>query len=172
MDYLKKNPKLVQLGFVLIGFAILILMTGQYSEIIDARDGFIKAVEKGEIVPVTGFSESISMILSGQLPPQFVRIPELNFLNPVVDNSIVYMFISLLILAGLVFNNFNLINKSSQLSFLDWFKSKWMKLFQYIPIALVLGLLVLPSLFTWFFGDPIKSSFWDLPIIVTDFANF
>ena len=46
-----------------------------------------------------------------------------------------------------------------------------MKLFQYIPIALVLGLLVLPSLFTWFFGDPIKSSFWDLPIIVTDFAN-
>ena len=172
MDYLKKNPKLVQFGFVLIGFVILILMTGQYSEIIDVRDDFTKGVERGEIASSVGFSESISMLLSGQLPPQFVRIPELNFLNPVVDNSIVYMFISLLILAGLVFNNFNLINKSSQLSFLDWFKSKWMKLFKYIPIALVLGLLVLPSLFTWFFGDPIKSSFWDLPIIVTDFANF
>jgi glycine betaine/proline transport system permease protein len=172
MDYLKKNPKLVQLGFVLIGFVILILMTGQYSEIIDVRDGFIKAVEKGQIVPITGFSESISMILSGQLPPQFVRIPELNFLNPVVDNSLVYILISLLILAGLVFNNFNLINKLSQLSFLDWFKSKWMKLFKYIPIALVLGLFVLPSLFTWFFGDPLKSSFWDLPIVITDFANF
>ena len=50
MDYLKKNPKLVQLGFVLIGFVVLILMTGQYSDIIDARDGFTKAVEKGEIV--------------------------------------------------------------------------------------------------------------------------
>jgi glycine betaine/proline transport system permease protein len=172
MDYLKKNPKLVQLGFVLIGFVILILMTGQYSEIIDVRDDFTKAVERGEIASSVGFSESISMLLSGQLPPQFVRIPELNFLNPVVDNSIVYMFISLLILAGLVFNNFNLINKSSQLSFLDWFKSKWMKLFKYIPIALVLGLFVLPSLFTWFFGDPIKSSFWDLPIVITDFANF
>ena len=84
MDYLKKNPKLIQLGIVLIGFVILILMTGQYSEIIDVRDGFTKAVEKGEIVSVTGFSESFSMILSGQLPPQFVRIPELNFLNPVV----------------------------------------------------------------------------------------
>ena len=172
MDYLKKNPKLVQLGFVLIGFVILILMTGQYSEIIDVRDDFTKAVERGEIASSVGFSESISMLLSGQLPPQFVRIPELNFLNPVVDNSIVYMFISLLILTGLVFNNFNLINKSSQLSFLDWFKSKWMKLFKYIPIALVLGLFVLPSLFTWFFGDPIKSSFWDLPIVITDFANF
>ena len=172
MDYLKKNPKLVQFGFVLIGFVTLVLMTGQYSELIDVRDDFTKAVERGEIASSVGFSESISMLLSGQLPPQFVRIPELNFLNPVVDNSIVYMFISLLILAGLVFNNFNLINKSSQLSFLDWFKSKWMKLFKYIPIALVLGLLVLPSLFTWFFGDPIKSSFWDLPIVITDFANF
>jgi len=100
MDYLKKNPKLVQLGFVLIGFVILILMTGQYSEIIDTRDGFFKAVDRGEIVPVTGFSESISMILSGQLPPQFVRIPELNFLHPVVDNSLAYIFISFLFLAA------------------------------------------------------------------------
>mgnify|MGYP000226663161 CR=1 FL=1 len=79
MDYLKKNPKLVQLGFVLIGFVILILMTGQYSEIIDVRDDFTKAVERGEIASSVGFSESISMLLSGQLPPQFVRLLELKF---------------------------------------------------------------------------------------------
>ena len=83
MEYLSKHPKLIPIGIVLFGFAILILMTGQYSEIIDTRDSFIKAVDRGEIVPVTGFSESISMLLSGQLPPQFVRIPEINFLNPV-----------------------------------------------------------------------------------------
>ena len=59
-------------------------MTGQYSEISDARDGFTKAVEKGEIEAVASFSESVSMVLRGQLPPQFVRIPELNFFNPVI----------------------------------------------------------------------------------------
>ena len=90
MDYYTKYPKLIQLGIVLFGFVILVLMTGQYSEIIDTRDSFIKAVDRGEIVPVTGFSESISMLLSGQLPPQFVRIPEINFLNPVVNNSLAF----------------------------------------------------------------------------------
>ena len=120
MDYLKKNPKLVQFGFVLIGFAILILMTGQYSEIIDTRDSFIKSVDRGEIVPVTGFSESISMLLSGQLPPQFVRIPEINFLNPVVNNSLAYIFISFLIVVGLIFNSFNVLSKSTKLSVFDW----------------------------------------------------
>ncbi len=60
MNYYSKNSKLIQLGIVLFGFFALILMTGQYSEIIDVRDGFTKAVERGEIVPVTGFSESTS----------------------------------------------------------------------------------------------------------------
>ena len=102
MDYLKKNPKLAQLGIVLIGFVVLIMMSGQYSHIIDVRDGFTKAVEKGEITAVTGFSESLSMIVRGQLPPQFVRIPELRFYNPVVNTSNVYLLIGVLILTGLV----------------------------------------------------------------------
>ena len=91
MNHLAKHVKLVQLGIVLIGFVALILMTGQYSDIIDVRDGFTKAVEKGEIAAVAGFSESLSMIVRGQLPPQFVRIPELRFYNPVVNTSNVYL---------------------------------------------------------------------------------
>ncbi|MDB4139686.1 ABC transporter permease subunit [Candidatus Thioglobus sp.] len=172
MEFIKNHTKLTQLAVVLFGFILLILMTGQYSEIIDVRDGFTKAVERGEIASSVGFSESIGMILSGQLPPQLVRVPEINFLNPVFDNSIVFLALSLLILAFLVFNNFNLKNKTSQLSLNNWFKFNWTKLFKYIPLALALGLFVLPSLFTWFFSDPSKSSFWDMPIIVTDFANY
>ena len=172
MEYLSKHPKLIQIGIVLFGFVVLVLMTGQYSEIIDSRDGFIKAVERGEITPVTGFSESISMIISGQLPPQFVRIPELNFLNPVVNNSIAYIFISFLIGAGLIFNNFNILNKLTQLSIFDWFKNNWTKLFLYAPISIFVGLFIAPSLVSWFFGEPESTSFWELPRVVTEFANF
>jgi glycine betaine/proline transport system permease protein len=172
MDYLKKNPKLVQFGFVLIGFAILILMTGQYSEIIDTRDSFIKSVDRGEIVPVTGFSESISMLLSGQLPPQFVRIPEINFLNPVVNNSLAYIFISFLIVAGLIFNSFNVLSKSTKLSVFDWLKQNWTKFSLYLPVSIFGGMFLAPSLFTWFFGEPETTSFWELPRVVTEFANF
>jgi len=172
MDYLKKNPKLAQLGIVLIGFVVLILMSGQYSDIIDVRDGFTKAVEKGEIAAVAGFSESLSMIVRGQLPPQFVRIPELNFYNPVVNTSMVYLLIGVLILAGLIFNNYYSTIPSSKISLIDWFRRNWGKLFLYAIISIFGGLFVAPSLFTWFFGEPGTSSFWDLPIIVTDFANF
>ena len=95
LNFSKKNPKLIQLAFVLIGFFILILMTGQYSEIIDVRDDFVKAVEKGDIVAVASFSDSISMIMRGQLPPQFVRIPEMTFLNPQFNFSSGYILLSL-----------------------------------------------------------------------------
>ena len=172
MEYLSKHPKLIQIGIVLFGFVVLVLMTGQYSEIIDSRDGFIKAVDRGEIIPVTGLSESISMILSGQLPPQFVRIPELNFLNPVVNNSIVYIFISFLIGAGLIFNSFNILNKLIQHSIFDWFKNNWTKLLLYVPISIFGGLFIAPSLISWFFGEPESTSFWELPRVVTEFANF
>ncbi|MCH2579123.1 MAG: hypothetical protein MK003_12305, partial [Pseudomonadales bacterium] len=131
MDYLKKNPKLAQLGIVLIGFAVLILMSGQYSEIIDVRDGFTKAVEKGEIAAVAGFSDSLSMIVRGQLPPQFVRIPELNLYNPVVNTSTLYVLIGVLILVGLVFNNYFSTNHSSNISLIDWFRRNWGKMFLY-----------------------------------------
>ena len=106
MNYLAKHVKLVQLGIVLIGFVALILMTGQYSDIIDVRDGFTKAVQKGEIVAVVGASESLGMILTGQLPPQFVRIPELNFYNPVFNASAIYILTALLFMAGLMVNNY------------------------------------------------------------------
>jgi len=172
MDYLKKNPKLAQLGIVLIGFAVLILMSGQYSDIIDVRDGFTKAVEKGEIAAVAGFSESLSMIVRGQLPSQFVRIPELKFYNPVVNTSMVYLLIGVLILAGLIFNNYYSTIHSSNISLIDWFRRNWGKLFLYAIISIFGGLFVAPSLFTWIFGEPGTSSFWDLPIIVTNFANF
>ena len=172
MDYYSKHPKLIQLAVVLFGFVILILMTGQYSEIIDTRDSFIKAVDRGEIVPVTGFSESISMLLSGQLPPQFVRIPEINFLNPVADNSLTYIFISFLIVVGLVFNSFNKINKSIQLSISDWFKQNWTKFSLYVPVSIFGGMFLAPSLFTWLFGEPESTSFWELPRVLTEFANF
>ncbi|GIT24985.1 MAG: hypothetical protein CM1200mP41_10290 [Gammaproteobacteria bacterium] len=45
---------------------------GPVQRLIDVRDGFTKAVQKGEIVAVVGASESLGMILTGQLPPQFV----------------------------------------------------------------------------------------------------
>ena len=172
MDYLKKNPKLAQLIIVLIGFAVLILMSGQYSDIIDVRDGFTKAVEKGEIAAVAGFSESLSMIVRGQLPPQFVRIPELKFYNPVVNTSMVYLLIGALILAGLIFNNYYSTIHSSKISLIDWFRRNWGILFLYAIMSIFGGLFVAPSLFTWFFDEPGTSSFWALPIIVTNFANF
>ena len=172
MNYLTKHVKLVQLGIVLLGFVALILMTGQYSEIIDVRDGFTKAVQKGEIVAVVGFSESLSMISRGQLPPQFVRIPELNFYNPVVNASLVYILTTLLIMAGLIFNNYHSKNRSSNVSPVDWSRRNWSKLFLYALIAMSGGLFVAPSLVSWFFGEPGTSSFWDMPIIVTDFANY
>ena len=172
MNHLAKHVKLVQLGIVLIGFVTLILMTGQYSEIIDVRDGFTKAVEKGEIAAVAGFSESLSMIVRGQLPPQFVRIPELNFYNPVVNTSMVYLLIGLSILAGLLFKNYYSTINSSKISLDDWFRRNCGKLFLYAITSIFGGLFVAPSLFTWFFGEPGTSSFWELPIIVTNFANF
>jgi len=172
MNYYTKNPKLIQLGIVLVGFVILILMTGQYSEIIDVRDDFIKAVERGEIASSVSFSESIGMLLHGQLPPQFVRIPEINFFNPVFNNSAIYVIISFLFLAGLVLNNFYALNKLTQLSIVDWFKQNWTKLFLYGPLSIFGGLFLVPSLFTWFFGEPESTSFWELPRVVTEFANF
>ena len=172
MNHLAKHVKLIQLGIVLIGFVVLILMTGQYSDIIDVRDGFTKAVEKGEIAAVAGSSESLSMILRGQLPPQFVRIPELNFYNPVVNASMVYILTTILIMAGLIVNNYYSKIHSSKSSLVDWFRRNWSKLFLYALIAIFGGLFVAPSLVTWFFGEPGTSSFWDMPIIVTDFANY
>ena len=172
MNFIQKNPKLIQLGFVLLGFVVLVMMTGQYSEIIDIRDGFIKAVERGEISSSVGLADSIGMLLSGQLPPQLVRIPEINFFNPVFENSIVYILVSLLFLSGSIIYSFKIVNRSTQLSIFEWFKQYWTKLFIYTPVSIFGGLFIVPSLITWFFGEPESTSFWELPRVVTEFANF
>jgi glycine betaine/proline transport system permease protein len=125
----KKNPKLIQFGFVLIGFFVLILMTGQYSEIIDVRDDFVKAVEKGDILAIASFSDSVSMLMHGQLPPQFVRIPEMTFLNPQFNFSLGYILLSLLIMFGRI----------PLVDSLSWYKNNWTKLLAFLPIAYIGG---------------------------------
>ena len=101
MDYLTKHPKLVQFGALIIVFFILMSMTGEYAGYLELRDGFSNKVESGEIKAVASFSDSVSMILRGQLPPQFIRIPEMHFYNPVISSSIGYLLTMLFIIAGL-----------------------------------------------------------------------
>ena len=158
----KKNPKLIQLAFVLIGFAVLMLMTGQYSEIIDVRDGFIRAVESGDIVPVTSFSESISMLMRGQLPPQLVRLPEMTFFNPQFNFATGYILLSILI----IFGRIPLIDS------LSWCKNNWKKLLSFLPIAYFGGFLIAPTIVSLITGEYQTSSFWDMPIFVTEYANY
>ena len=172
MEFLKNNPKLLQFGIVLIVFFILMSMTGEYHDIISLRDGFANKVKSGEIDAIVGFSESFRMILSGQLPPQLVRLPELNFFNPVTDTSIVFKLIALLTILGLLFRNFLLTTKETRDLPIVWFKQNWTKLFVYIPAGIIVGFLILPTLLNWFFGDITTSSFWTMNQIINDSAEF
>ncbi|MDB4037495.1 ABC transporter permease subunit [Candidatus Thioglobus sp.] len=172
MEFLKNNPKLLQFGIVLIIFFILMSMTGEYHDIILLRDGFANKVKSGEIDAIVGFSESFRMILSGQLPPQLVRLPELNFFNPVTDTSIVFKLIALLTILGLLFRKFLLATKETRDLPIVWFKQNWTKLFVYIPAGIIVGFLILPTLLNWFFGDITTSSFWTMNQIINDSAEF
>ncbi|MDB4057059.1 ABC transporter permease subunit [Candidatus Thioglobus sp.] len=172
MEFLKNNPKLLQFGIVLIVFFILMSMTGEYHDIILLRDGFANKVKSGEIDAIVGFSESFRMILSGQLPPQLVRLPELNFFNPVTDTSIVFKLIALLTILGLLFRKFLLNTKETRDLPIVWFKQNWTKLFVYIPAGIIVGFLILPTLLNWFFGDITTSSFWTMNQIINDSAEF
>ena len=172
MEFLKNNPKLLQFGIVLIVFFILMSMTGEYHDIILLRDGFANKVKSGEIDAIVGFSESFRMILSGQLPPQLVRLPELNFFNPVTDTSIVFKLIALLTILGLLFRKFLLTTKETRDLPIVWFKQNWTKLFVYIPAGIIVGFLILPTLLNWFFGDTTTSSFWTMNQIINDSAEF
>jgi glycine betaine/proline transport system permease protein len=147
-------------------------MTGDYHDIILLRDGFANKVNSGEIDAVVGLSESFRMILSGQLPPQLVRLPELNFFNPVTDTSIVFKLIALLTILGLLFRNFLLTTKETRDLPIVWFKQNWTKLFVYIPAGIIVGFLILPTLLNWFFGDITTSSFWTMNQIINDSAEF
>ncbi|MDB9975509.1 ABC transporter permease subunit [Candidatus Thioglobus sp.] len=172
MEFLKNNPKLLQFGIVLIVFFILMSMTGEYHDIISLRDGFANKVKSGEIDAIVGFSESFRMILSGQLPPQLVRLPELNFFNPVTDTSIVFKLIALLTILGLLFRKFLLTTKETRDLPIVWFKQNWTKLLVYIPAGIIVGFLILPTLLNWFFGDITTSSFWTMNQIINDSAEF
>jgi len=172
MEFLKNNPKLLQFGIVLIVFFILMSMTGEYHDIILLRDGFANKVKSGEIDAIVGLSESFRMILSGQLPPQLVRLPELNFFNPVTDTSIVFKLIALLTILGLLFRKFLLTTKETRDLPIVWFKQNWTKLFVYIPAGIIVGFLILPTLLNWFFGDITTSSFWTMNQIINDSAEF
>ena len=172
MEFLKNNPKLLQFGIVLIVFFILMSMTGEYHDIISLRDGFANKVKSGEIDAIVGLSESFRMILSGQLPPQLVRLPELNFFNPVTDTSIVFKLIALLTILGLLFRKFLLTTKETRDLPIVWFKQNWTKLFVYIPAGIIVGFLILPTLLNWFFGDITTSSFWTMNQIINDSAEF
>ena len=172
MEFLKNNPKLLQFGIVLIVFFILMSMTGEYHDIILLRDGFANKVNSGEIDAIVGFSESFRMLLSGQLPPQLVRLPELNFFNPVTDTSLVFKIIALLTILGLLFKNFLLTTKITRDVPIVWFKQNWTKLFVYIPAGIIVGFLILPTLLNWFFDDITTSSFWSMNQIINDSAEF
>jgi glycine betaine/proline transport system permease protein len=172
MEFIKNNTKLLQFGFVLIVFFILMSMTGEYHDIISLRDGFSKKVASGEIEAVASFSDSIGMIIRGQLPPQFVRIPEINFYNPVVSTSLGYMTVMFIILAGLLYRNYYLSTKVSRDTLSVWFTMSWKKIFLYIPLSIIVGFLLAPTLINWFFGDITTSSFWSMPQIISDSVDF
>jgi len=147
-------------------------MTGEYHDIISLRDGFSKKVASGEIEAVASFSDSIGMIIRGQLPPQFVRIPEINFYNPVVSTSLGYMTVMFIILAGLLYRNYYLSTKVSRDTLSVWFTMSWKKIFLYIPLSIIVGFLLAPTLINWFFGDITTSSFWSMPQIISDSVDF
>ena len=172
MEYLTKHPKLIQFGALLIVFFILMSMTGEYATYLELRDGFSNKVESGKIQAVASFSDSVSMILRGQLPPQFIRIPEMHFYNPVISGSIGYLLTMLFIIAGLSFNNYYSASKDGRVLVSSWFKKNWNKLSIYVFTGIFGGLFIAPTLFTWIFLEPTTFSFWDMPGIIHHFARF
>ena len=93
MKHLTQHPKLTQFGLILLAFAILMYMARDYYDIITHSGTFNKLTASGEIAGATGFFESLQLLLSGTLPPQFVRIPE-NFvwgLPELINSSLLYL---------------------------------------------------------------------------------
>lgn len=165
--YLTDRPKLMQFSVVLIVFFILMSMTGEYHDLMVQRDSFAKAVNRGNIVDSVGFFESLRMIFSWQLPPQLVRLPEISFWNPSVSTSFGYWLVSILVAAGLVFNNYS---KASDKR--DWFVHHWGQFFTKGFIGILVGLVLAPTLYNWLFGEITTSTFWDVPSLVHDFGQY
>ena len=156
INYLSQRPKLTQFSIVLIVFFILMSMTGLYHDLIVERHLFAKSVDKGEIQSSVGFAESMSMILNWQLPPQLVRIPELSFYHPVINTSTTYVLIALLVTGGLLYKSFaESVNKS------NWLRVNWFQIISKGFVGIIVGLLFIPTLYNWFFGEVTRSTFWD-----------
>ena len=167
INYLSERPKLTQLGIVLIVFFILMSMTGQYHDLIVERHLFTKSIIKGEIQSSAGFAESMSMILNWQLPPQLVRIPELTFYHPVINTSATYVLIALLVTAGLLYKSFaESVNKS------QWLSVNWFQIISKGFVGIIVGLLLIPTLYNWFFGEVTRSTFWEIPTMLQDFSEY
>ena len=167
INYLSERPKLTQFGIVLIVFFILMSMTGLYHDLIIERHLFAKSVVKGEIQSSVGFAESMSMILNWQLPPQLVRIPELTFYHPVINTSVTYVLIALLVTAGLLYKSFaESVNKS------QWLRVNWFQIISKGFVGIIVGLLFIPTLYNWFFGEVTRSTFWEIPMMLQDFSQY
>lgn len=167
LNYLTERPKLMQFGFILIVFFLLVSMTGEYHDLMIERDSFAKAVKKGVIEDSVGFFESIRMIFSWQLPPQLVRVPEVSFWNPSVSTSFSYWLVSILVAAGLLFNSY-----SKDTDQRKWFIRNWGQFFTKGFIGILAGLILAPTLVNWLFGEITSSTFWDVPGLVHDFGQY
>jgi glycine betaine/proline transport system permease protein len=77
-----------------------------------------------------------------------------------------------IILAGLLYRNYYLSTKVSRDTLSVWFTMSWKKIFLYIPLSIIVGFLLAPTLINWFFGDITTSSFWSMPQIISDSVDF
>ena len=187
INYFTKHPKLIQFSVVLIVFFILVSMTGEYHDLIIERDSFIKDVNNGSIEDSVGFLESIRMIFSWKLPPQLVRLPEISFWNPSVSTAPVYWFISIIITFILLFksailgNDKNILaikgksdfyNRCKNLNIKKWFFYNWTKIFSKFLLGIIVGLILIPTLYSWIFGEITTSTFWEIPSLIHEFAQY
>ena len=109
----------------------------------------------------------MSMILNWQLPPQLVRIPELTFYHPVINTSATYVLIALLVTAGLLYKSFaESVNKS------QWLRVNWFQIISKGFVGIIVGLLFIPTLYNWFFGEVTRSTFWEIPMMLQDFSQY
>ncbi|MDP6189601.1 MAG: ABC transporter permease subunit, partial [Gammaproteobacteria bacterium] len=169
IDLLTSRPKLLQFGGLLILFMVLMQMTGDYHHLISVRDNFANAVANSEIPASVGFAEAISMLASGQLPPQLVRIPELSFYNLTISVAGTYLIIALILFAGMSAFQYRKANTADTIGY--WLRSHFSQLFANGIISMVAGLLVIPTFISWFFGTPTSTSFWEIPKLINEFSE-
>ncbi len=169
INFLNSHPKLLQFGALLLVFAAFMQMTGDYGNLISVRDDFANAVANGDIPATVGFTESISMLSSGQLPPQLIRIPEISFYNFVVDLAFGNWFMTIMVF--LMLTTYQYIKTANAENAFSWLQQRWRQLSYNGLVSLLAGLCLLPTLLNWLFGTPTSTSFWAIPKLINDFAE-